>query len=416
MNVSPKLLFPHEKLAFPIQLDSYDYRAVCLFCACMVYALFGSPTPDTFGWAELCVGVLLALSIGIGRARDAVLQPVKKRFWKTVGQFFLIYGLSVPLGVAVVYGHDFVSVIRDLVPFLFLFLPLFLLQMIRARPYYFRSTCFAVLMIGLLFSLRSLFMRYGVGCEIWCRDELLYLENMPSVLFSCLFLIGLAMYFVFRNFSVSSMVLGVTLITLSFLPLVAMVVTLQRASLGAVFLYIILVLGYFIYKSPARAMGVIVCGVFVVTLINLSFSHIFDSLLDKTYKVGLNMRPQEFEAVWNVVTRDVWTFLFGTGWGGHFNSPAVGGLNVNFTHNFFSSVLLKTGLLGIIFCVSYIVGLLERLSRVVFMNPVFGLALAAPILIDLTLYASFKSLDFGLVLLMISSSLVYFRQSESLQD
>lgn len=416
MNISPKLLFPHEKLAFPIQLDSYDYRAVCLFSACMIYALFGSPTPDTLGWAEVCVGVLLALSVGIGRARDAVLQPIKKRFWKTAGQFFLIYGMSVPLCVAVLSGHNATAIMRDVLPFLFLFLPLFLLQMIRARPYYFRSTCFAILMIGLLFSLRSLSMRFGVGCGVWCGNELLYLENMPSVLFSCLFLLGMAMFFVYRRFSAGSIAVAAFLVLLSVLPLVAMAVTLQRASLGAVVLYLVLISGYFFYKSPARAFGVMVCAVIALTLINISFAHIFDSLIEKTQKVGLNMRPQEFEAVWHVVTRDLWTFLFGLGWGGHFNSPAVGGLSVNFTHNFFTSVLLKTGLLGVIFCVSYIAGLLERLSRVIFMNPVFGLALAGPIFIDLTLYASFKSLDFGLVLLMISSSLVYFRQSESPQD
>jgi hypothetical protein len=55
------------------------------------------------------------------------------------------------------------------------------------------------------------------------------------------------------------------------------------------------------------------------------------------------------------------------------------------------------------------------LIRLVFREPVIGLALAAPIFIDVFLYASFKSLDFGLMLLLIPSLLIYmrFRAGES---
>ncbi|MCK5374452.1 MAG: hypothetical protein KAJ40_04140, partial [Alphaproteobacteria bacterium] len=89
---------------------------------------------------------------------------------------------------------------------------------------------------------------------------------------------------------------------------------------------------------------------------------------------------------------------------------------VNFTHNFFSSMMLKSGLIGMMLCCAYLSGLIGRLMRVISKNPVLGLAIAAPVFIDLTFYASFKSLDFGLMLLMIPSSLVYFRQFESLKE
>jgi len=76
-------------------------------------------------------------------------------------------------------------------------------------------------------------------------------------------------------------------------------------------------------------------------------------------------------------------------------------------------MLLKTGVCGLLLAGAYILGLLERLARVVLQNPFLELPLAAPVLIDLTLYASFKSLDFGLVLLMISATLIYSKTSES---
>ncbi len=401
---------------FPKSLNSYDYRAVCLFLACIIYALFGSPTPDYLSITEIVIGGLLCLGIGIGRARDAVLRggvagEMRPRFWKSAGHVFLIYGLSIPVLAGIMSGNYISVMMRDIVPFLFLFLPLFCLPLIRARPYYFRAILVAILIIGIMFSLRSLVMRFVDGCAVWCTDELLYLENMPTVLFSALFLIGAAMSIVMRGINFWRVMVFLGLLSLSLIPLAAMILTLQRASLGAVALYILVLITFFVWKRPVRAFGVMTLLVVVLAVIGVSFHGVYDPLWDKTQKVGLNMRVEEFSAVWHMVTRDPVTFLFGLGWGGQFHSPAVGGLRVNFTHNFFSTVLLKMGALGVVFCISYIVGLLERLSRVCLVHKVLGLALAAPILIDLTLYASFKSLDFGLMLLLISASLIYSRQS-----
>ncbi len=401
--------------SFLVNISSYDYRIICLVLACMIYAAFGSPTPDFIGGAEVFIAVLLALSIGIGRVYDVFFKKDKLRFWKSAAYVFLIYGMSVPLIVAVLSGHDIGMILRDIIPFLFWFLPLFLLPVLRVKPRYFRNILFSALIIGLLFSLRSLVMRFSGG-----GGELLYLENMPTVLFACLFMIGVAMSFIMRGLTLKNVIVFAALIILSLFPIAVMSLTLQRASLGAVVIYIALLMGYFFYKAPARSMVLLIIGMLTIFIINISFSDIFLSLWEKTQRVGLNMRIQEAKAVWEVISVNPPSFLFGIGWGGQFNSPAVGGLSVNFTHNFFTTLLLKTGVVGVISCIAYIAGLLERLSRVIIKNPVLGLAIVAPVLIDLTLYASFKSLDFGLILLMISGALVYLRQpclwhSESLQ-
>ncbi|MGN7439274.1 MAG: hypothetical protein ACTHOO_11605 [Alcanivorax sp.] len=403
------------RLHIPFNFDSYDYRAVCLFFACLIYGLFGSPTPDAVGGQELIIGILLALSVGIGRARDVFMGAGYKRFWKSSGQVFLLYGMTVPFVIAVMSGHELRAIMRDLLPFLFLFSPLFFLPLLRARPHYYRSFVVAVILIGLIFSMRSILMRELVGCDVWCTEELLYLENMPTVLFTCLILIGSAIAAVTQGLNFKNLIWFFALLCLSALPLAAMIATSQRASVGAVMLYVLLVVSYYILRSPVKGGNALIMIGIVGVVVNFSLYSIFSSLWIKTQTVGLNMRPQEFLAVWDVVSQNTLTFLFGIGWGGEFESPAVGGLRVNFTHNFFSSVFLKTGCVGVVLATLYILGLLERLARVVIKNPVIGGALAAPILIDLTLYASFKSLDFGLVLLMISGALVYFRQSESVQ-
>lgn len=396
-----------------LSIDSFDYRAICLFCACMIYALLGSPTPSHFGLAEMMVGVFLALSVGIGRFSEVLTRPVRGRFWKSAGQVFLVYGLVFPSCVGVMRGADAGMVLRDLIPFLFLFLPVFLLPTIQVKPYYFRSMLFAVVLIGLFFSMRSILMRNPAMCSIWCTSELLYLENMPSVLFCALFLMGSGVRFLMGGISGRSLLIFAGLIFLALLPVAAMAATMQRASLGAVVLYGAVIYGYFVFKVPARALAAGVVIAMAAGMIGISFGHIFEELNHKTALVGLNMRPQEFAAVWEVVRGDWLSLFFGIGWGGQFHSPAVGGLSVNFTHNFFTSIVLKTGLCGLLLANVYIFALLERLGRVILRDPVLGMALAAPIFIDLTLYASFKSLDFGLVLLMVPGALVYLRQSES---
>lgn len=393
-----------------LKLRSYDYHVIFLFFACLVYGLFGSPTPDHLGAVELAIGVLLVFAIGFGHVRDVVVGAKTQRFWKSAAFALLIYGLSVPLILAALKGVPVFALFRDIIPFLFLFLPLLVLPILRVRPHYFRVLVVLVVLIGLLFSLRSILMRFSFYCDFWCSDELLYLENMPTVLFSALLLIGAALKTMARGLTVKTIFVFSGLVLLAMLPIAAMVMTAQRASLGAVFLYILIIQAIIIYKSPVRGLNVVIIGFIALAVLNISVWHIFQALLQKSADVGLNMRPQEMSAVWSVVTSDVVTFLFGLGWGASFYNPAVGNLDVNFTHNFFSSFLLKTGFVGVVFAVAYVGGLLERLFRVILRDPVFGLALCAPVFIDLTFYASFKSLDFGLVLLMISGSLVYMRQ------
>lgn len=388
-------------------------RATALFFGCIIYGIFGSPTPDGFGIAESLVGFFLVIAVGVFMPIGQFFQK-DLPFWMRMGQVFLLFGLIVPLGVAIMAGQDMGSVLRDLIPFMFLFLPIFMYPTFKDSA----QACILVLsgfiFVGLLFSMRSLFLRFSSG------DALLYLENMPSVLFACLFLIGSAFRSAFKGASLLRSGGFYTAIVIAILPFLSMFYSLQRASVGAVFLFIFAMLVYTFVRAPGRALNIVILVLIGGSVLFLTLGDapilqdMFASLAtfeDKTHKVGFNNRAQEFSAVWDVVTTNQATFLFGMGWGAQFDSPAVGGLSVNFTHNFFSYFLLKTGLVGVVCASAYILGLCAVLVRVTLKNPAFGLALMAPILIDLTLYASFKSLDFGLTLLMIPLALIYSKKS-----
>jgi len=398
-----------------LSFDIYDYRAVLFFSMCLLYALFGSPTPDSLGIIEFLIGGMLILSIGFVRFYEVFTKPIRFRFWKSAGQFYFLYGIVFATLTGAMLGTNLSLMLRDIIPFMFLFLPLFLLPLLRERPEYFRLALFGVVLIGLFFSLRSLTIKFIPNCAMWCTSELLYLENMPTVLFSALFLLGQGARQILhqRQTTVKDVIIFYGYAALSLLPMSAMALSLQRASIGAVIIYLGLILIFSFYKTPRSAMRLLGALAVVAIIIGFSGDYIYMALTQKSSSVGLNMRPEEARAVWEELTVHPFSFLFGLGWGSHFNSPAVGGLSVNFTHNFFTSALLKTGFIGFVLAIAYICGLLERLSRVMIKDYIFGFALCAPIIIDLTLYASFKSLDFGLVILLISGALVYSRAQDS---
>ena len=117
------------------------------------------------------------------------------------------------------------------------------------------------------------------------------------------------------------------------------------------------------------------------------------------------MRAEEWCAVWAEIAAHPLSLIFGQGWGATFSSPAVADIEVNFTHGLLSSLLLKTGLAGFALGLAYLYGLGRVLVRLFSGYPVVVLAVAGPVLIDVVLYASFKSLDFGLVLALIPALL-----------
>ncbi|MDH5723501.1 MAG: O-antigen ligase family protein, partial [Alphaproteobacteria bacterium] len=327
----------------------------------------------------------------------------KNTFWIGAGQIFLIYGLVISSLTGAMQGQILWVMLRDIIPFLYLFLPLFFYPVIKQNVQFIYILTAGIIVIGLVFSLRSIFF----------HEDLLYLENMPTVLLSCLLLLGGGMTFYSQGQNKLYMLAGITLFGLSSLPIIAMIETVQRASIGSVCFYLIAISAYFLWLKPRKSFVPFLLVVMASYVVFMTYNPQVSQFFEKNDKVGLNMRPEEFKAVWQILSADPVHFLFGTGWGGTFHSPAVANLRVNFTHNFFSSVLLKMGVCGLIFASAYIAGILERLIRVILINPVLGLAILAPVLIDLLLYASFKSLDFGLVLLMIPVSLIYLRNSES---
>ena len=388
-------------------LDIYKLRAGFLCLAVTIYALWGSPTPDDPGMLEVLIAALLILAVGVSGVRMVAFErneiPVR------LAQIFLLFGLSVPLLGGVLSGNDFGLLLRDVIPFLFMMLPLLLLPLIEKNDE--RFLLFSVLSLGFLFALRASFEIPFLGKG----EELYYLANMPSVLFAAVFCAGLAAQGFVERFNFKAVLKALVLCGVAALCVWPMIETQQRASIGVFVLSLVVLIAVFGIKHPRRIFIVVLAfmcagGLFVSDILN-----VFETLNRKTELVGVNMRAAEWAAVWNEISGNALSLFFGQGWGATFSSPAVADIDVNFTHGLLSSLLLKTGLVGLMFGVGYLLALGRILRSAFKVQPVLVLAIAGPVLIDVFLYASFKSLDFGLVLALIPAVLYANKQSISQQ-
>ncbi len=384
----------------PLRVDAVGIRSVLLASAIFVYAVAGSPTPDNLSAVEIFVGLLLVLASAgfLFRSADESAPP-----WQIRAQMLLVYGLSVPVVAAFAAGAAPNAVLRDVIPFLFMLLPLFVQS--PARDDAVRLLCTALVAgAGVIFAARAAAypLGYWLAGHKPAMADPLYLANAPTVLFSALLLLGLAGRQLYEGAASRRLVAASFLAAVSVVPLAAMILAKQRASFVAVLIYVGALLAAAVIRRPGRAMLPLL-AVFAAALaagdIGLKIYHV---MALKTEMVGANMRWQEAGAVLDRLGGNVFAALFGKGWGAQVASPAVGGETVNFTHSLLTSYWLKTGLAGLALVLAYLYELGLVLLRVLRQYPVVGMAIALPLIIDIFLYASFKSLDFGLILLLVT--------------
>ncbi len=388
-----------------IQAITKNVRFTFFILSLFLYALWGSPTPDNPGILELVVGVFLVLSVGFTNIVGSVISGISERKDKWVLSItcLFLYGCSIPVIGALMNDVSISAVLRDMVGFLFLCLPLFLVPFIKGNTVQETSSknryfLISVLLIGLIFSLRVVFPDFFVWRS---STPLLYLANSPLVLFSALFLFSLALYKVFEKITFQNLGSSIFYLALAAIPFAAMLVDLQRASILAIILTAAFLLFLGGIKAPLKSIFPVI---FIAIILVVAFPYLLDVMKNvgvKTSQVGLNMRLQEIYALWDAM-RGSWLFiLFGQGWGSSFASPAVGELQVTFTHSLLSYVFLKMGLVGLFLTLVYLFFIFEKLLSLYFSSPLKGITLMWPLLIPIFLYASHKSFDFGLVLSLV---------------
>lgn len=373
-------------------------RFYALYAAIFVYALFSSPTPDRVGMAEAAVAAFLMLAVGVAGAPSAFMRRLPSAAL-SYHRLFLLWMLSVPLIVGVINAHAPGDILRDMVPVIFLILPLCFVA--DDDPHATEILAKITVLAGVCFALRYLWMAAPVFINLgWepAHDSMLYLANSPLIPFAAI--IGFAWITKTRGWFWAHRIVGVAVFTVCLLAMAAMV---QRAPLFLTLAACGVVAFARLGPSPLRTILVLALLTAAAWPLVPLIVQIWDGLVAKTLAVGWNSRLTESAAVRQMIWRgDIIDSLFGYGWGSLWQSPAVAGQWVRFTHNMMTYYWLKAGLAGLILSVVFVVVWLREGLGLLRHNIVIALAILVPLFIHSFFYTGFKTLDYAVLLLLLS--------------
>lgn len=372
------------------------FSVLCLFAAIIVYGLFGSPTPDNPGMTEIMIGVLLLIAALGGWRRLQDFTKPESLYLRLLHIIFLT-GLILPLAAGIFFGNDMMLIMRDMIAFLFLCLPLFVIAAFDGSESARNLLPWVMVFAGVAFTVRTLIPAFNV----WIAgDELLYLSNSPLVLFTGIYLSALA----WKKLTYPSWrglpIMGVA-VALVGVIVAAMLLDVQRATVASILISIMVLWGLTLIKTPKRVILPTLILIAIAWVIAPWIGDTGAAIYKKTSQVGMNMRFQEAEAVFNTLLANSVMVLIGTGWGGVFASPAVGGLDVNYTHSLLTTMFLKGGVTFLALASAFCLAGLHQIFLIFQRDKGQGLSVFWPFMIPVLLYASHKSLDFGLLLLLI---------------
>ena len=395
------------------------WRALGLVAALALYGLFSAPAPPDIDSAEIVIGLLLVAATGLRQplalASGALMARPEARRFETIGAAVFVGLLWLPLlrGAALDWaGRD---ILRDLVPLLYLFLPVLLAEpMRRAGPRALELLAAGLAFAGAAFAVRwwnDIGWAFGAVGHRAMSEGPFYLLNSPAVLFAALWLPFTAIRLLWPEVVPGSRAFPLWLRPLLALPLLAATGLIDAALAGTVHrmaLVLIAVSGLVFLlwcarRTPWPLLAVLAgLAAFALLLPHDPLGSALAMVVAKSEQVGVNERANEAAAVLDQTGRSLTSLLIGDGWGTLIANPAVGGWRVSYTHSFPSYLLLKTGILGLLLMLCWLATLAPAAFRLAKANPPLALATAPPIAGGLLFHTSFKYLCFGLLLTLLA--------------
>ncbi|MEO3434952.1 hypothetical protein [Inquilinus sp. CAU 1745] len=371
-----------------------------LAAAIILYGGLSSPAPSQPGAAELAIGLALVLAAGPGRL--AARWAGSAIDWQTIPlkaavRWVALAGLLViPTIRGISSGAAAEDMARDLVPLAFLFMPL-LIGPFPGR----RWVVAAALGGGVLFAARFFIVSGAMPAVLKSAapsDGLLYLANAPMVLFAAIFLPFAAFGWKGRG-RIVLLLLCWAGAALCFLALAA---TLQRAALAIWTVGILLVLTVHARRQARLLLLVPLLAAAIIWAAAPLLGDLADLLILKTRLVGWNGHDSEIRTASALVGRSWDVALFGLGWGALFESPAVPGYRVSYLHSLPLYMLVKAGGLGLALLLTYAATFIPDALAVFRRRPALAIAILGALSVGALVQPSFKYLDFGLLLLVLT--------------
>lgn len=377
----------------------FDRPRVAALCgATVLYGFLGTPAPPVLRWIELAVAALLLLAVGL---RRPLLVAVGSALtggpgWAAAGMLAMSWLAWVPLLRGVWLGWGAGDIVRDVVPLVFLFLPLVLVPLLaRGGRWTAEALCGALMLAGLLFALRwwrQQGWEFGAFGERTLGDGRTYLLNAPAVLVAAIGFPALALRLA-GKVGATRWVLAAAAAVAGVVCLAALAGAAHRMALGIALPALLLIGVAEGRRSPLAAWTAFLAIACVALLFHEAAQGALERLMEKTRLAGANARVEEAEAVLRLVSASLPSLLFGEGWGALLPNPAVGEWRVSYTHSFLTYALLKTGVVGLGAFAAWLGALSVPAWRLLRTDPVLALVCLPPLLVPFGLHTSFNNVD-----------------------
>ncbi|MDG5496851.1 hypothetical protein [Niveispirillum sp. BGYR6] len=390
------------------------WRAGALAAAILLYGAASAPAPPGLRLQEMLI--FAGLILFIGWRGPLLLASGLSLFSRRTGPGLAFRMASLVL-MALLWlgmirglwnGWGITDMVRDVLPFLFLSLPVLLAPgLSRLSPAQFTRMVDCAGWAGCALALR---WWVGAGMALSALGSTSLGEGKEYLLNSALVPfagVWLCLRAVSRPGGDAARLWRLSLPLLYGLGglacLLALAATIHRAALGLSLLAILLGLWRVLARRPLFALLLGGGLVVLVVAAGVPLAGVAGLVAAKTESVGLNNRVGEVLAVLDQVGRDPLAFLIGDGWGALVANPAVGYWRVSYTHSALSYFLLKVGLLGLVGMALYVGTLAGQVARQAIVLPMLFLAAAPSLLIGCFLHTSFKYICFSLILSLVVS-------------
>ncbi|MBY6265082.1 hypothetical protein EI613_24635 [Azospirillum sp. 412522] len=380
--------------------------ALSMAAGLLLYGGLSVPAPPGLRWVEIAIGLLILASIGwrwpLAVVSGHALRTPSENGWMPAAVAAAAWLLWVPLLRGAALGWEAADILRDVVPLLYLFLPVFLVPVLRSGGQAaVRSLAGGVTLAGVLLALRwwrQAEWGFGAIGKRAMADGGVYLLNAPAVLFAAVALPAAVLSLLAVGGRVRHWIMAVPCAVGGLLCLGALAGAVHRTALGLAVLALAIIALWWVRRRPWLALPLLLGLVLLAVAGGDALLGAWQQAAEKTRLTGVNARWEEAAAVIDHAVSTPWTLLFGDGWGARFANPAVGGWRVGYTHTLGSYSLLKTGLFGVIALAAYLGAMVRPWSRLLAADPVLALAVVPPLMMALCLHTSFKYLDTGVIL------------------
>lgn len=376
-----------------------------LTAALLVQGAASRPAPQIFRpEVEGVVALLLTLAVGWRRPLSLALGARDGPRWIAVGAACLAALLWIPLARGAWAGWPAADVVRDVVPLLFIFLPLALVPALKPTGWVGVRILAAALMLEGLFLVLRWWNRVdwgfgAVGVRVM-PDGDGYLLNAPSALFAAVAWPLAALHCAERG-GWRGWIGATAALSAGALCVAAQLGAAHRLAFG-----LIVLTGLTALWTRGRRISWLLPLLATALVVFVGFGDdrlvgAVGRIVEKTRLVGGNARLEEAAAALAAAGENLGGALLGAGWGARLENPAVGGWRVAYTHTFVTYLLFKAGVVGLATGIVWFAVLAPAAARAWRRDAAWALAVIAPLAVALTAHTSYKYLDTGVLLSLL---------------